>query len=573
MTPDVSRSRLHVPRVVKHLPQQQEINTLVSLPSDPAEILLATVIIKIQAADGSYKNMRALLDQGSQISIISENAAQLLKIPRQKCNGYISGIGNTENNCKGKISIKCLSIVNDYTFNTDVFIMKKLVRNLPSYTLPKPNWPELNHIKLADSEFYKSSPIDILFGADVYSDIILDGICRFQERFPIAQQTQLGCIITGNYKTYQCNIILNNDIQRFWEVEDIHEPLNMSQEDQNCIEFFQNTTSRRDDGSYVVKIPFKENLEEKLGESKSKSIAQFIQLENKLIKKPYLARDYKLFISEYRELGHMIPVVSRAAVESGCYLSHHCVQRAESSTTKLRVVFNASSKTSSGFSLNDLMCRGPNLQQDLQTLILKWRQFKYGFTADIEKMFRNIWLHSEHQKFQKIIWRDDQSQPLGEFQLATVTYGTKAAPFLAMMILKRLAIDERSNYPYSIAPAVLESSFYMDDLLHGTHSAQTAIELKNDLIKILKSGGFNLRKWRSNLPVLLEDMNDSEKEFDFKHQESTKTLGLRWNPNADEFIFYPINSIPNITPTKRQLLSEISKFYDPSGWMGSVGAS
>ncbi|CAF4882559.1 unnamed protein product [Pieris macdunnoughi] len=185
-------------------------------------------------------------------------------------------------------------------------------------------------------------------------------------------------------------------------------------------------------------------------------------------------------------------------------------------------------------------------------------------------MFRNIWLHSEHQKFQKIIWRDDQSQPLGEFQLATVTYGTKAAPFLAMMILKRLAIDERSNYPSSIAPAVLESSFYMDDLLHGTHSAQTAIELKNDLIKLLKSGGFNLRKWRSNLPLLLEDMNDSEKEFDFKHQESTKTLGLRWNPNTDEFIFYPINYIPNITPTKRQLLSEISKIYDPLGWLVPV---
>lgn len=68
--------------------------------------------------------MRVFLDQGSQTSIITEKAAQLLKLPRKKCNGYISGIGNNESNCKGTISIKCTSLINDFSFETDVFIMK-----------------------------------------------------------------------------------------------------------------------------------------------------------------------------------------------------------------------------------------------------------------------------------------------------------------------------------------------------------------------------------------------------------------------------------------------------------------
>ncbi|CAG4984341.1 unnamed protein product [Colias eurytheme] len=140
-----------------------------------------------------------------------------------------------------------------------------------------------------------------------------------------------------------------------------------------------------------------------------------------------------------------------------------------------------------------------------------------------------------------------------------------------MMTLKKLANDERSNYPNSIAPHVLENSFYMDDLLHGSHTVEEAKRLKLDLINLLKAGGFNLRKWRSNLLDLSDDMDDIGKaEFDFKHIESAKTLGLRWDPNEDQFIFYPIEFISNPIPTKRQFLSEISKIFDPLGWLAPV---
>ena len=555
--------------------KQVRSSSHVSLQNEPYEVLLPTAIIEIQSADGTYQKMRALLDQGSQISLITENAAQLLNIPRRKCKGVVSGIGDKESLCKGMITIHCSSTVSDYRFETDVLIMKNLIKHLPSQTLSKPNWTYLDQIKLADPEFYRSRPVDVLLGADIYSNILMDGIYRENSTLPTAQQTKLGWILSGNARTFQCNVVLNNieQIQKFWEIEEISEESDLSSEDKQCIAYYQETTVRREDGRYEVRLPLKSDYQENLGDSKSRAIAQFYKLEQRFRKNTEIASNYKSFIDEYLQLGHMIPSADDCNMIFKCYLPHHCVTREDSTTTKLRVVFNASQETSTGSSLNDVMCRGPNLQQDLQSLIIKWRQYKFVFTADIEKMFRQIWVNQDDQYLQMIIWRDHQSKILQEYKLATVTYGTKAAPFLAMMTLKQLARDEKANYQNSSAPSVIEESFYMDDLIHGSYSIQEARKIQTDLINLLKSGGFNLRKWKSNAPELLTGVETDQKNqenFDFKQAESSKALGLGWNPQNDHFTFQSkvLSSSPR--PTKRSLLSDISKLYDPLGWLAPL---
>lgn len=73
--------------------------------------------------------------------------------------------------------------------------------------------------------------------------------------------------------------------------------------------------------------------------------------------------------------------------------------------------------------------------------------YKYVLTSDIEKMYRFIMVHPEHKPLQKIVWRSCPQQVLREYQLCTVTYGTKAAPFLALRTLQQLAMDEGDKYP------------------------------------------------------------------------------------------------------------------------------
>lgn len=544
---------------------------------DVSETLLTTALINVQAKDGSLITLRALLDQGSQTSLITEKAAQRLRIPRGRCKGVISGVGAKESNCKGVIRITCSAIHSDYEFDTDVFIMRNLVNNLPNKSFTKPkSWKFLENITLADPEFNESRPVDILLGADIYSNIIQEGILRQDKSQPVAQQTRLGWILCGTVQTtFQCNVVINNidDIRQFWSVEDIAEDSKMSQDDLDCLQHYKNTTTRNQEGRYTVELPFIPNFQEKLGASKSMALAQFRQLERKFTKQPLLAESYRQFIHEYQAMGHMVECTSKPT--PACYLPHHCVQRADSTTTALRVVFNASAKTSTGHTLNDLMKRGPNLQQDLMALILRWRQYQFAYTADIEKMYRQIHCSTEHQKYQKILWRSSPDQRLREYQLTTVTYGMKAAPFLAMMTLKQLAADEGHKYQNSRAAKALQEEFYMDDLVSGSFTLSSAKQLQEDLLLLLRSGGFNLRKWSSNNEELLQNVNrasSNQASFDFKQAESTKTLGLKWNPKEDTFSFeLKIDVITKAGKhTKRSLLSDISKIFDPLGWLAPI---
>ncbi|KAF9406671.1 hypothetical protein HW555_013037, partial [Spodoptera exigua] len=180
------------------------------------EILLATALVRIQGINGEYHTMRALIDQGSQASLITENAAQILKLPRRACKGVIVGVSANQTNCKGVLSLVASSLHSNYTFQTEVVIMKKLINNLPNHSFSKPSWEYLQNIQLADRHFNVCRPIDLLLGAEVYSEIIMSGIIKENSSLPIAQQTQLGWVLSGNVKSYQCNVIMNNieDIQR-----------------------------------------------------------------------------------------------------------------------------------------------------------------------------------------------------------------------------------------------------------------------------------------------------------------------------------------------------------------------
>ena len=108
----------------------------------------------------------------------------------------------------------------------------------------------------------------------------------------------------------------------------------------------------------------------------------------------------------------------------GYYLPHHLVVR-DSLSTKFRVVFNASAPTTNGLSLNDIMEAGPKLQTDIGEILTKWRLHKYAVTADIEKMFGQIQLDEEQQKFLKIFYRFKNQPKIQSYQMTTVTYGTK----------------------------------------------------------------------------------------------------------------------------------------------------
>lgn len=236
----------------------------------------------------------------------------------------------------------------------------------------------------------------------------------------------------------------------------------------------------------------------------------------------------------------------------------------------MRVVFDASCKTSNGLSLNDELLVGPtNLQNDLLSILLKWRKHAYVINADIEKMYRQIQVADEDTHYQKILWRDSPQKPIKEYRLRTVTFGTASTPYLAVRTLQQLANDNEEKYPLA-AKATIDD-FYVDDLLTGTDTIEQAIILQSQIITLLKLGGFDIRKGSSNHQEILKHVSPTHREISFplsiNAENNIKKLGIYWNPSTDSFGFKISQEESSLVYTKRTLLSEIAKIFDPLGWL------
>ncbi|KMQ86668.1 hypothetical protein RF55_14291 [Lasius niger] len=294
-------------------------------------------------------------------------------------------------------------------------------------------------------------------------------------------------------------------------------------------------------------------------------------MEQRLLRKPEIAAQYHDFLAEYKSMDHMEEVRPHESPRvPPVYIPHHFVLRESSSTTKLRVVFNASCKTSDGTSLNDHLMVGPKLQQDIAAIILRWRQFRHVYTADIAKMFRQILIHPDDADFQRILWRLPHAQSIQHYRLLTVTYGMASAPYLAMRVLQQLALDEGSAFPAALP--ICKNSIYVDDVLFGADDIMTLREARSQLVSLMDRGGFPLRKWTANSTELLEDIPDDQRESSdrpINKDDSLKVLGLSWSPHEDSFRFL-ISPYMQTVHTKRSVLSFIARLYDPLGWASPV---
>ena len=269
----------------------------------------------------------------------------------------------------------------------------------------------------------------------------------------------------------------------------------LTEEEKECERIFLENISRDACGRFITKIPFKPNVSE-LGGSYKAAERRLLSLERKLNKEdPSTRAAYNEFMDEYLSLGHMTEVNESDMKNIKYYSPHQHVLRPESTSTKLRVVFDCSSKTDSGLSLNDVMMKGPVIQDDLLSIVLRFRCCKYAITADVTKMYRQAWVTDNDTNYQSILWRSSPEEKLKVYRLRTITYGTTSAPYLATRCLKKLGEDCAAEYPIGSKKI---SDFYMDDLISGSNDEDDLMDIYSQVSAVLGSAKFNLRKWFSN---------------------------------------------------------------------------
>ncbi|XP_055941831.1 uncharacterized protein LOC129971877 [Argiope bruennichi] len=380
---------------------------------------------------------------------------------------------------------------------------------------------------------------------------------------------------------------LNSNLRKFWEIEEMGNELPKSKENAICEEHYARIeemgnelpkskenaiceehyarTHRRDGtGKYTVAMPFKEHWS-CLGNSRDIALKRLESLWTRLSRDQKYLKLYSDFLKEYEELGHMSEIQDESVEpEVTYYMPHHGIYRPQKTTTKLRTVFNASTLTSSGKSLNSIQYNGGVIQDDLFTLLIRFRKHIFAFTADIRQMYRMINIDESQRNLQRILWKEGANESVKTYQLNTVTYGTVSAPYLAMRTLKQISIDEVKNFPS--AASVLCHDFYMDDVLSGASTLEETKTLQHELVGILKTAQMSLHKWCGNTSELIPA---TEKEYELSSTDEIKTLGIAWKAKTDCFTF-KVDLQHNAHPTKRSVLSLIARLFDPLGLLGPV---
>ncbi|XP_062703541.1 uncharacterized protein LOC134285998 [Aedes albopictus] len=391
-------------------------------------------------------------NSGSESNFITERLSQRMKVSRSKVDISVLGIGQAAIKVNQKIVVTIRSRLSEFSRQMGFLVLPKVTADLPTANIDISGWTIPKGIELADPSFCVSSGVDLVLGIESFFDFFDSGRkISLGERLPSLHDSVFGWIISGGFDEglqglqINCNVSTSDRLEdlltRFWSMEEV-DSTNYSPEETRCEAIFMSSVQRGADGRYSVALPKDEDVISRLGESKEIAFRRFLGTERRLTRDANLRKQYVTFMEEYLQLGHMRRVEEDQEPTKRCFLPHHPVVKEASTTTKVRVVFDASCKTASGLSLNDALLVGPVIQQDLRSIILRCCTKQIMLVADVEKMFRQIFIHPEDRPFQSILWRSSPVEEIGVYELNTVTYGTKPAPFLATRTLNQLAMDE-----------------------------------------------------------------------------------------------------------------------------------
>lgn len=562
-------------------PNAQSLATTTSVLESDSVVLLSTVQAEALDVHGRPFPVRILLDSASQANFVTENCMQQGGYSRSGHRASIMAVGDTRAaTTRGRTSLVIRSRrCSDLRFPIEATILARISARLPNRQIRKKPWKHLEGLRLADPEYYRPNPVDVLIGADIFASLLRDGRCLGDRGEPDAFNTVFGWVLTGAVSPSMISPVqsfltldsIDDSVRKFWELEEVPQVSSLSEEDRQCEELFGRITRRAASGRFIVSYPFtKDNP--CFVDSRLIAINRFRALERRFKSDPSFKLDYSKFMREYLDLGHMELVRQPFPVDGPVfYLPHHGVIKADSTTTKLRVVFDASAQCPNGLSLNQTLLTGPKLHLDVMAVLLRFRIGAVAITADVKQMFRQVWLDSRQCDYQRVVWHFSERDRISDYRLKTVTFGVAPSPYLAIRCLLQLATEGETKYP--LASAALKSSLYVDDVVASASSTSEARELRDQLQSLLGGAGFELRKWASSHSAVLAGLepdlcNNSLLSFEPVEEPFLKVLGLHWYAKQDSFGFQ-VNTLHRGC-TKRTILSELARIFDPLGFLAPL---
>lgn len=558
-------------------------STVLAQAVDNQSIALPTALLNVKTKHGLYF-VRTLFDQCAQRSMMLKKVADSFDLLKtKKVSLSIDGFSTT-----GKLmSYDCVELLVE-TEHGVISIEVILVDSLPS----RVRIPGINNlmnklclkgIKLADNQAKGDciEDIAILIGADFYYKFIIG--------HSVVDNIQLidsnvGKMISGpipydhtessnsSDKSLATDVItvmflnsddsIRTDFEKLWSMEAIGMQSAITDND-DFLNNFQDSLQFRD-GKYIAKLPWKSDhptLPTNYGMAKGILKSSLERLR----KDPIKLKHYDDILRDQVKRGFIekVEVSQEYSREPNIhYLPHHGVKK-NSPTTPLRIVFNCSAGK---VSLNDCLFTGPSMVPDLTHVLLRFRLNKYAAIGDIAKAFLMISLHESDRNSTRFLWPENpksEKSRLDTYRFKVILFGSTSSQFIL-----NATIDHHLRKNVCETAEMISRNIYVDNVVFTSNEEKRLLDFYQNSKAILSKANFHLKEWATNSPILKSNISENQDGISAT-EEFVNVLGLLWNPQTDA-IGFRRQKFDGSCLTKRKVLSQASKIFDPLGYLTPV---
>ena len=591
---------------------QVSTNLYISQDLNNHATLLQTAKAEVHKVDNPSEkcNVRVILDSCSQKSYITTRLRDRLNLHSVTSNKVlIKEFGNDKGTLRSCDSVQlAIKGADNLTVYINAFVVPLICSPLSNQVInvAQDMYPHLRNLPLADcGDGSVDLEVDVMIGADYVHNFLLDYVVRGEQPLsPVAILTRFGFVLSGPvqipaHNTCSSNVTVahvlkigaiiqesssgvNEQLKTFWELE------NLGVKDDKTPVEVENLMKDKimfDGERYRVSLPVKDQ-QSVIPDNYVLAKKRLMSLLHRLKSKPGVFKQYSDVIQEQLASG-VVEYANGDEISAGTthYIPHSSVIKEDRQTTKLRVVYDASSKVAGEISLNECLHPGPNLLPLIFDVLLRFRMNKIALIGDLEKAFLQISINPNQRDLLRFLWFDDsdlENARIVKLRFTRLAFGLTCSPYILNSTIRHHLEGCQHSDPEFTKNVI--NSLYVDDYASSFNSESEAFEMYRKLKETFKNGGFNMRKWGSNCTKLLDKIESAENLYQDRAQNSgtsiesnksnvTKVLGVPWDQSSDK-LSLDLSVITNdATPervTKRLILSTIARFYDPLGLLSPV---
>ncbi|KAK3523877.1 hypothetical protein QTP70_013679, partial [Hemibagrus guttatus] len=250
--------------------------------------------------------------------------------------------------------------------------------------------------------------------------------------------------------------------------------LALSKEDEVFLDIMDNEFTKDDANSWVAPLPFRCPLE-LLPNNRDQAVSRLLSLRRTLKRKTDMKDHYVEFMETMFKKGHAEIAPLLKDNKECWYLPSFGIYHPQN-PGKLRIVFDSSAQYNN-ISLNQVLLKGPDLNNSLIGVIIRFRSDSYAVMADIEQIFHSFLVKEEHRDYLRFLWFQDHNLDgdIVEYRMRVHVFGNCPSPSVAVYELKRTAVEGEQEYG-SDARLFIERHFYVDDGLKSFSSEAEAVD-------------------------------------------------------------------------------------------------